>query len=70
MKLMDLKEHNCRYIVSGEGKNAEFCGKPSEGSWCADHLQVVMRPVNTKIAPYRPQKVSKRLLDVLSVHRM
>src|SRR3954469_870217 len=39
--LFDLRPHHCRWIVSGSGAEALFCGKPKVGAspYCVEHTQ-------------------------------
>lgn len=35
--LLDLKAHDCRFIVAGEGAEALFCGQHATGTYCEHH---------------------------------
>ena len=41
LTLFDLRPHHCRWIVSGSGAEALFCGKPKVGAspYCVEHTQ-------------------------------
>src|SRR5215207_10112552 len=41
LTLFDLRPHHCRWIVSGSGAEALFCGKPRVGisPYCVEHTQ-------------------------------
>ena len=41
LKLFDLRPHHCRWIVSGSGAEALYCGKPRVGTspYCVEHTQ-------------------------------
>ena len=41
LKLFDLRPDHCRWIVSGSGAEALFCGKPRVGTspYCIEHTQ-------------------------------
>ena len=41
LTLFDLRPRHCRWIVSGSGAEALFCGKPKVGAspYCVEHTQ-------------------------------
>src|SRR5215213_2080005 len=41
LKLFDLRPDHCRWIVSGSGAEALYCGKPRVGTspYCVEHTQ-------------------------------
>ena len=41
LPLFDLRPHHCRWIVSGDGAEALFCGQPQVGAspYCVEHTQ-------------------------------
>lgn len=42
VELLALKDNNqCKFPVHSEDRHHLFCGKPSHGSWCAEHAKVV-----------------------------
>jgi hypothetical protein len=53
--LFDLRPHDCRWIVSGSGAAALYCGKPRVGTspYCVEHTQRAWQRL-TPEAPARP----------------
>ena len=53
--LFDLRPHHCRWIVSGSGAEALYCGKPRVGTspYCVEHTQRAWQRLDVK-APARP----------------
>src|SRR3954464_5290572 len=53
--LSDLRPHHCRWIVSGSGAAALYCGKPRVGTspYCVEHTQRAWQRLDVK-APARP----------------
>ena len=53
--LFDLRPHHCRWIVSGSGAEALFCGEPKVGlsPYCVEHTQQAWQRPNRE-APARP----------------
>ena len=53
--LFDLRPHHCRWIVSGSGAAALYCGKPRVGTspYCVEHTQRAWQRLDVK-APARP----------------
>src|SRR5215207_2056717 len=55
LTLFDLRPRHCRWIVSGSGIEALFCGKPRVGSspYCIEQTQQAWQRLEVK-APARP----------------
>jgi hypothetical protein len=55
LPLFDLRPRHCRWIVSGSGTEALFCGQPRVGSspYCVEHTQRAWQRSNRE-APARP----------------
>ena len=55
LTLFDLRPHHCRWIVSGSGAEALYCGKPRVGTspYCVEHTQRAWQRLDVK-APARP----------------
>src|SRR3954464_13172121 len=65
LTLFDLRPHHCRWIASGSGAEALFCGKPKVGAspYCVEHTQrawqrltpgVQTRPDGAPVIPHPP----------------
>src|SRR5215212_6628272 len=50
LPLFDLRPRHCRWIVSGSGAEALFCGKPKVGSspYCFEHTQQAWQRLEVK----------------------
>src|SRR3954466_15614261 len=55
LTLFDLRPRHCRWIVSGSGAEALFCGKPRVGTspYCVEHTQRAWQRSNRE-TPARP----------------
>jgi hypothetical protein len=55
LPLFDLRPRHCRWIVSGSGTEALFCGQPRVGTspYCVEHTQRAWQRLEVK-APARP----------------
>ena len=55
LPLFDLRPRHCRWIVSGSGTEALFCGQPRVGSspYCVEHTQRAWQRSNRE-TPARP----------------
>lgn len=50
MRLARMERNHCRYVISGAGADATFCGRlvRPESSYCPEHHAVCWRPVGPK----------------------
>lgn len=53
--ILDLEKHHCRYITSGDGIRAKFCGarKMDDSSYCSEHRKIC---ISGKYESYRAPK--------------